>query len=126
MAQGRLSSTPRSLLATVGDDWAHKITLYEDGVLKDVSSASDISVALQDHGGWQVIAPTACASGATGAAWATGVVVLPFTAATTVLAWRASTLSRQNEYLLELQVTLGGLRETWPLIPVLVQNGIIP
>jgi hypothetical protein len=118
MAQGRLSSTPRSLLATVGDDWAHKVTLYEDGVLKDVSSATAISAALQDHGGYTILASAACSSVATGAAWATGVVVLPFLAANTSAA-------RPNEYLLEIQVTIGGLKQTWPLIPLMVQNGII-
>jgi hypothetical protein len=120
MAQGLLKITPRELCATVGDTWAHKVTLWEDGAVKDVSAATDISVALQDHTGSAVISATACSSGATGASWSTGVVVLPFTATQT-----AALATRSDNYRLELQVTIGGAKMTWPMPMVRVQNGVI-
>ncbi len=118
MAQGQLAITPRHAGATAGDDWAHAFTLWDNGAAKNVSAATDVSAAVQNMAGVSVISATACSSGAAGAAWATGVVVLPFTAAQTLALIR-------NQYRLEIQVTLAGAKTTWPLVPVEVQTGII-
>ncbi len=117
MAKGQLSITPRVAAATVGDDWALGFTLYDGGTVKNVSSAT-ISAALQTNAGATAIAATALSSSATGAAWATGVVVAGFTAAQT------AALS-DGDYFLEIEVTLSGAKTTWPLVPVSVQAGVI-
>lgn len=118
MALGQLAITPGYARATAGDDWAHVFTLWDNGAVKNVATASAISAAIQNMAGAVVVAETACASGATGAAWSTGQVALPFSASQT------SGLIR-NQYRIELQVTLGGVKTTWPLVPVEVQTGTI-
>ena len=106
MASGLLAITPRSLEATAGDDWTHlRVTLWEDGAAKNVSAASSISAALMDSGGNAIISATDCSSGATGATWASGIVALPFLAASTDIG--------ANEYVLEIQAVLSGAKRTW-------------
>lgn len=119
MAKGQLAITPRKSEATIGDDWAQAFTLWDDGAAKNVSTATDISAAVVDLAGKTVISGTACSSGATGAAWATGVVVLPFTATQT------AAIGLANQYFIEIQVTLGGAKTTWPRVPVDVQSGAV-
>ena len=106
MASGLLAITPREVAATAGDDWTHlRVTVWEDGAAKDVSAATAISAAVKDNGGNEIIADTACASGATGASWSTGIIALPFLAADTDIA--------ANQYVLEIQATLSGKVRTW-------------
>ncbi len=120
MAAGQLAITPREAYATLGDDWAQALTLWDNGAVRDVSSASAIKAAVFDLAGNQIIAATSCVSGAAGASWSTGVVVLPFTAAQTAV------LFPIGEYSIVLQVTISGARTTWPLVPAFVQYGILP
>lgn len=119
MATGQLAITPRAAQATSGDDWRLGLTLWEAGLVKNVSAATAIQAALRTTAGDTAIAATAQSSATTGAAWGTGIVVAAFAAA-------ATAVLPAGEYLLEIEVTLGGVRTTWPLVPVTVTRGVIP
>lgn len=119
MAKGQLAITPRKSEATTGDDWSQAFTLWDDGAVKNVSSATAISAAVVDLAGNQIIGDTACSSGASGAAWTTGVVVLPFTATQT------AAISRASQFYIEIQTTIAGAKTTWPRIPVDVALGTV-
>lgn len=119
MATGQLSITPRAFQATSGDDWRLGFTLWEAGSAKNVSAATAIQAALRTTSGETAIAATAQSAGTTGASWATGIVVAAFTASQT-----ASLPA--GDYQLEVEVTIGGVRTTWPLAAVSVQIGVIP
>lgn len=104
-----------------GDDWAITTTLKKDGSAYNVSGAtiSAAVVSLNRKEPIQAIAATAQSSGTTGANWANGVVVSKFPASATALVTTYGTLY------LEIQVTLGGEKETWPRLPITVNKGFI-
>lgn len=104
-----------------GDDWAITTTLKKDGSAYDVSSAtiSAAVVSLNRKEPIEMIAATAQSSGTTGADWTNGVVVSKFAAAATALVTAYGTLY------LEVQVTIGGEKETWPRLPITVNKGFI-
>lgn len=102
---------------TSGDDLSITVTLYEGGVVYDASGKT-VYAAFTDGRGRQIIGQTIQSAGTTGAAWGTGVIVCVFTAQ------QALALDR-NSYFLEIQVVAGGLKSTWPLIPLEVQVGVI-
>lgn len=114
MALGQLALTPHEHRAVAGDDWRLGVTLWENGAVFDASGAT-IKAALRDGNGFLALDAVAQSSSTTGATWASGVVVAAFPAATT------AAVGREAEYYLELQVTTsGGLKKTWPWLPVLV------
>ena len=108
---------PAPILVTAGDDLAISLTLYENGVAA-VFTGGTISAAIQDGRGRQIVVSTAQSSSATGAAWATGVVVCEFARATT------TGLSPIDAWL-EIEVIRSGKKKTWPLFPIEVQQGSI-
>lgn len=108
---------PQAPIVTPGDDIALAQDLYENGALVNVSSAT-INAAMQDSRGRQLIATTAQTSAASGAAWATGRVVVEFTAAQSIA------LQRGDAWL-EIEVIRAGKKTTWPLFPLEVQQGSI-
>lgn len=102
------------------DDWDITVTLKKDGAAYDVSTATDISAAVVSDDGTNpttIIAATSMSAVATGADWANGVVVCEFAAANT-------DVSPQNAFL-EIQVTLGGKKTTWPRNNVVIKKGTI-
>lgn len=102
------------------DDWDIAITLNKDGSPFDVSTATDISAAIVDSDGnnpQTVVAAVSLSAGATGADWANGVVVAEFAAANT-------DVTPQNAYI-EVQVTLGGKKSTWPRNNIVIKKGTI-
>lgn len=103
-----------------GDDWDITVTLKKDGVAYDVSTATDISASIVDSDGIApntVISAVTCDSGATGANWASGVVVVEIPNGST-------NVTPQNAYL-EIQVTLGGKKSTWPRNNIVIKKGTI-
>lgn len=115
MALGQLALTPHEHRAVAGDDWRLGVNLWENGAVFDASGGT-IKAALRDGNGFLVLDPVTQSSSTTGATWATGIVVVAFPAAST------SAVAREAEYYLELQFTstVGGLKKTWPWLPVLV------
>lgn len=104
-------------LVTPGDDIAITRDLYEDGILANLTGAT-IYAALQNARGRQYIASTLQSSSASGAAWATGRVVVEFTAAQSIAL-------RRGDAWLEIEVIRGGKKKTWPLFHIEVQQGSI-
>lgn len=103
-----------------GDDWDISITLNKDGAAYDVSTATDISAAVVSDNGiapTTIIAAATQSSVATGADWANGVVVVEIPNAST-------DVTPQNAYL-EIQVTLGGKKTTWPRNNIVIKKGTI-
>jgi len=110
-----------SLSLFTGDDWDIVVTLKKDGVAFDVSTATAIQAAVVSDDGTApttIVSAVTLDSGATGASWATGVVVIEIPAATT------GALTSQRAYV-EIQVTLGGKKSTWPRQPIDIKVGTI-
>jgi len=121
-------SSDRTILFT-GDDWDIPQlieTLDADGVSDggtDVSTATDITAQIVDSDSDSdtptlIIGPVTCLVGATGADWANGIVIAPFVSAATAV------LTPQRGYL-EMQVTIGGKKTTWPRTIVDIKAGTI-
>lgn len=107
----------QSPIVTPGDDIAITRDLYEDGVLVNLTGAT-INAALQNARGQQYIATTLQSSSTSGASWATGRVVVAFTAAQSIA------LNRGDAWL-EIEVIRSGKKKTWPLFLIEVQQGSI-
>jgi len=104
-----------------GDDWNVQVTLKKDGVATDVSAASAIEASIVDSDGIApatLVAAVTCDSGATGADWANGIVIVEIPNAST------TSLDPQNAYM-EIQVTTAGLKETWPRSNLVIKKGTI-
>lgn len=104
-----------------GDDWDIIITLKRDGAVYNVSTASAISAALVSDDGpapSTVVAAVSCSSGTSGADWANGVVVIEIPNATT------AALTAQRAYV-EIQVTIGGKKKTWPRQVIDIKKGVV-
>jgi hypothetical protein len=104
-----------------GDDWDIAVTLKKDGSPFDVSTATAIEAAIvsTDDRGVEVLVPAVTLdSGATGADWANGVVVVEIPSAST------GSLSSGAAYI-EIQVTMGGKKSTWPRNKLTVKKGTI-
>ena len=104
-----------------GDDWICSVTLKRNGVAQDVSLATDISAAVvssDDQNVTEIIGATTQSSGTAGADWANGVVVVKFPAAST-------SVTEYGQRYIEIQVTIGGDKESWPRQAFLVKKGII-
>ena len=84
-----------------GDDISLTITVQEDGVAVDISSASLVTVALIHAQTLQLSG--VASSGASGADFANGVIVILFTAAQT------ATLTANNELFVEVEVDNSGI-----------------
>ena len=105
-----------------GDDWSLSVTLERDGVAFNASTATDISAAVvsgADQHACVLIAARSMDSGAAGADWSTGVVILDFPASVT------SGVSEYGARYIEIQVTIGGKKTTWPRLAVLINKGLI-
>ena len=103
-----------------GDDWDISVTLKTDGSATDVSGATAIKAALvsdNSNSPTTLISAVTLDSGATGASWATGVVVVEFPAASTDIT--------TGDHLLEIQVEEGGKKKTWPRVNIDVRKGTI-
>lgn len=104
-----------------GDDWEISVTLKRSGVVYDVSTATDISAAIvssNDDSVTTVIAAISQSALAAGANWGAGVVVVEIPAASTGI-------TDYGQKYIEIQVTIGGKKITWPRIPITVKKGII-
>lgn len=111
-------STPELFTA---DDWVVSVTLERDGVAADVSAATSIDAAITDtnDANASIIVPQVSASAVeAGADWANGVVVLVFPAASTGI-------THYGAAYVEVQVTNGGRKQTWPRVKVQVRKGTI-
>lgn len=118
MAIGQLAVTPKRAMVSEGDDWCLGFTLWDNGAVKDVSGGT-IKAAVQGLNGQVIIESVTQSSATTGAAWATGIVVIIIDAddTDTIL---------PSEYRLEIEYTsAAGKRTTWPLIPIEVQGTVI-
>jgi len=110
-----------SLEVFTGDDWDISITLKKDGVVYDVSTATDISASVVTDDGTSpttLVSAVTCSIGATGADWANGLVVVEIPNATT------TALSAQRAYL-EVQVTIAAKKQTWPRQTIDIKKGTI-
>ena len=110
-----------SLSLFTGDDWDIVVTLKKDGVAYDVSTATAIQAAVVSDDGTApttIVSAVTLDSGATGANWAKGVVIVEIPAATT------ASLTSQRAFV-EIQVTIGGKKSTWPRQAVDVKVGTI-
>ncbi len=104
-------------LVRAGYDYVGKYTFYLDGVPEDLSGASLIECSLKNAAKTvELITDTAQSNGATGASWASGVVVISFLAAQTV------GLSPGDGFI-EVAVVNGGLRIPYDDIPVIIEAG---
>lgn len=103
-----------------GDDWNELVTLKVDGVAYNFSTATEVSVALvstDDDNATALIAATAQADSGD-ADWTNGIVACVFP--------RASTgISSYGRFYLEIQVTLGGAKRTWPRQAIEVRKGVV-
>jgi hypothetical protein len=109
-----------SLTFFTGDDWDILITLNRNGTPQDVSGASSIDASIvssDDDNVTTLIAAVSLNSGATGADWSNGVVLAEFPAASTGVATGIAYV--------ELQVTEGGKKTTWPRQAIIVKTGTI-
>ncbi len=105
-------------IVRAGYDFIGQYTFYLDGIAEDLSSASLIECSLKNEAKTsELIADTSQNSGATGASWASGVVVIQFSAAQTV------GLTAGNGYI-EVAVVKGGLRLVYPDIAVVIEAGL--
>jgi len=105
-------------IITASDDIV--VTAYLSSGGSDVNcSASTIKAALQNGKGSTLIAGTAQSSATTGAAWATGVVVVVFPRTIT------AGLCVGDAYLEIEETTSAGIRRTYPLVALEVQVGVI-
>jgi len=104
-----------------GDDWNISITLKKDGAAYNVSTASEIlaSVVSDDQNAPStIVGAVACSSGTTGADWTNGLVVIEVPNATT------SPLTAREAWV-EIQITLGSKKTTWPRQKILIKKGTI-
>ncbi len=104
-----------------GDDWEFSLTLKVNGTVYDVSTATDISVAIissDTPNASVLISAPALSSGAAGADWTNGVVVVEIPAADTGI-------TQYGTRYLELQVTMDGKKHTWPRAAIQVKKGTI-
>lgn len=109
------------LTVFTGDDWDIIVTLKKDGVAYDVSTATEIKASIVDSNSLSpsvVVAPVVLSIGATGADWANGVVVAEIPNATT------APLSPQTGWV-EVQVEIGGKKQTWPRQQIDIKTGTI-
>jgi len=103
-----------------GDDWDIQFTVNKNKVVYDVSTATDISASIVDSDGINpttIISAVTCSSGATGADWANGVVIIEIPNGSTGV-------DPQNAYV-ELQVTLASKKSTWPRQNIVIKKGTI-
>ena len=105
-----------------GDDWDIFATLKRNGLVEDVSTATDISAAIvsSDDANAKLLidAPTQN-SGAAGADWANGIVVVEIPRANTAI-------TTYGKVYLELQITKDGKKKTWGTrSPINVRKGLI-
>lgn len=107
----------RKLMA--GDDLSHLVTIYDGAVVYDFSAASSVSCAMTDGYQRQYIGPTAQSSGASGAAWSTGALIVEFPSL------YSYNLTRGDVWL-EIQIIKGGKRYSPPLLRLEVETGVIP
>lgn len=111
---------PKPLEVFTADDWEISVTLSKDGVAYDVSTATNISAAVVDNDGINpttIISAVTLSSGATGADWTNGVVVVEIPNAST-------NVNPQNAYL-EIQVTIAAKKTTWPRNNIVIKKGTI-
>lgn len=95
-----------TVILTRSDDVNIPVTLKTDGVVDDVSAASDITAALTSRDGNTQYGVQAQSSSTTGADWTNGVVVVLFAAAQT------GTIPAGG-IRLEIQVTLASVKSTY-------------
>ena len=103
------------------DDWDIEFTVKKDGAAFNVSAATDISASIVDSDGIDpqtIIAAVSCDSGATGADWANGIVLIEIPAAST-------DVTNLGQAWVELQVTLDSKKQTWPRQPITIKKGTI-
>ncbi len=100
-----------------GYDFIGQYTFYLDKAPEDLSAATLIEWSLKNATKTvELITDTTQDSGASGASWSTGVVILQFSAAQTV------GLSPGDGFI-EVAVVKGGLRLPYPDIPVTIEAG---
>lgn len=94
-----------------GDDWDINVTLKLNGVVYDASGATIKAALIRYIQGvpTQTIADTTMSSGATGADWTNGIIVLEFPAAST------ATVDFYTRYDVEIQADKGGKKKSWLL-----------
>ena len=103
-----------------GDDWDIIFNLQKDGVAFDASTATEIKAAIVDSDGAApstIISEVVLDSGATGANWSSGILIIEIPNAST-------NVSAQRAYV-EVQVTIGGKKQTWPRRPFDIKTGTI-
>lgn len=106
-------------LIVIGDDSSLFLTLKNDGATFVIDPADTVEAALVsvDHE-TSVMAAVAQASGTTGADWAVSLVAIKFTAAQTAV------ITAKGNALVAVQVTQGGLKETWYSLVKIVKGQI--
>lgn len=104
-----------------GDDWVVSTTLMTDDQIEDVSSATSIDAAVvstDDDDSSLLVGPVSLSASEPGADWANGIVVAVFPSADTGI-------DRYGSAFIELQVTEGGYKTTWPRIKIRVKKGLV-
>lgn len=109
------------LTVFTGDDWDITMTLTKDRAAYDVSTATEIKASVVDSDSISpstLIAAVTLDSGATGANWASGIVVIEIPNAST------GSVATGTAYI-EVQVTIGGKKQTWPRQQITIKAGTI-
>ena len=103
-----------------GDDWAIPLTIKKNGLALDISTATITACVgfVEGRVGQPLTPSVAQSSGAAGADWATGQLVVEFPLATT------GTIKRYGALFIEITITLGGVRKTWPRYTIEVYKGL--
>ncbi len=106
------------ILVRQGYDFSRRRTFSVDGVAQDLSAAT-IKICLKDSTkATELITDTAQTNDG-GASWATGVVILRFTAVQT------AALATFGDAFIELSVVIAGIRYPYEDIPVVIERGFI-
>jgi hypothetical protein len=106
------------MLIRIGYDFRRVLTLTLDGVAEDVSGATAIYASVKNISKTtELIADTSLSSVDTGAAWASGLVTVSFTAAQT-----AAIVQAQDGWL-EIALKIGGKRLPYDDLPVIIETG---
>jgi hypothetical protein len=112
-----MSQTSHMLIRT-GYDFRRVLRLTLDGAAEDVSGATAIYASVKNMAKTsELIADTLLSSVDTGAAWASGLVTVSFTAAQTAL------ISQAQEGWLEIALKTGGKRLPYEDLPVIIETG---
>jgi hypothetical protein len=104
-------------IITTGDPIELYVTLYNNGAVVNLSGT--MKAAIQDGTGITLIASTTQSSSYGTSDWTNGLVGIYFPASANVLFPGDAFLE------IEYTATSDGIARTWPLIPLLVQAGVI-